>query len=88
MPRAPVDIEKQCGVIHREDVACARALTCKSHSMGSKRAVPGRSMPFDMLLADFQRKNEEAKRLKEEEAATRAALDGNDVAHEPVTFEG
>jgi SAGA-associated factor 73 len=29
---------------------CTRALTCKSHSFGAKRAVAGRSAPFDILL--------------------------------------
>lgn len=37
---------------------CARSLTCKSHSMGAKRAVPGRSLPYDMLLAAYQKKNQ------------------------------
>lgn len=37
---------------------CARSLTCKSHSMGAKRAVAGRSLPYDMLLAAYQKKNQ------------------------------
>ena len=54
----PVDVERQCGVIIKEGVQCARSLTCKSHSMGAKRAVPGRSLPYDMLLAAYQKKNQ------------------------------
>jgi len=53
----PVDVEKQCGVL-KDGVPCARSLTCKSHSMGAKRAVPGRSLPYDMLLAAYQKKNQ------------------------------
>lgn len=48
---------------------CARSLTCKSHSMGAKRSVPGRSLPYDMLLAAYQKKNQ-AKQQK-------AAIDAN-----------
>ncbi|EEB05092.1 SAGA complex subunit Sgf73 [Schizosaccharomyces japonicus yFS275] len=55
--RAPVDVEKQCGVLLPNGQMCARSLTCKTHSMGSKRAVPGRSQPYDVLLAAYQKKN-------------------------------
>jgi len=55
----PVDVEKQCGVWDPEKrTMCARSLTCKSHSMSAKRAVPGRSQPYDILLAQWQRKNQ------------------------------
>ncbi|KAI4785361.1 SCA7-domain-containing protein, partial [Aureobasidium sp. EXF-8845] len=57
-PKAPVDVEKQCGVPLANGAQCARSLTCKSHSMGAKRAVPGRSAPYDKLLAEYQRKNQ------------------------------
>ncbi|PHH74501.1 hypothetical protein CDD80_3052 [Ophiocordyceps camponoti-rufipedis] len=65
----PVDVERQCGVILANGQPCARSLTCKSHSMGAKRAVAGRSLPYDMLLAAYQKKNQ-AKQQK-------AALDAN-----------
>ncbi|TPX12130.1 uncharacterized protein E0L32_007245 [Thyridium curvatum] len=68
-PKGPVDVERQCGVILPNGQPCARSLTCKSHSMGAKRAVPGRSLPYDMLLAAYQKKNQ-AKQQK-------AALDAN-----------
>ncbi|PFH59748.1 hypothetical protein XA68_11929 [Ophiocordyceps unilateralis] len=68
-PRGPVDVERQCGVILANGQPCARSLTCKSHSMGAKRAVAGRSLPYDMLLAAYQKKNQ-AKQQK-------AALDAN-----------
>jgi SCA7, zinc-binding domain len=60
----PVDVERQCGVITPNGVPCARSLTCKSHSMGAKRAVPGRSLPYDMLLAAYQKKNQAKQQSK------------------------
>lgn len=56
-----LDVESQCSVPLPNGRLCARSLTCKSHSMGSKRAVPGRSAPYDMLLAQYQEKNKAAK---------------------------
>ncbi|KAF2862379.1 SCA7-domain-containing protein [Piedraia hortae CBS 480.64] len=67
--KAPVDVEKQCGVELPNGGQCARSLTCKSHSMGAKRSVPGRSAPYDKLLMEYQRKNQ-AK-------LTKAAIDAN-----------
>ena len=57
-PKGPVDVERQCGVQLPNGAQCARSLTCKSHSMGAKRAVPGRSLPYDMLLQAYQKKNQ------------------------------
>ena len=68
-PKGPVDVERQCGVLLPNGQPCARSLTCKSHSMGAKRAVAGRSLPYDMLLAAYQKKNQ-AKQQK-------AAIDAN-----------
>ncbi|CAN8097073.1 unnamed protein product [Discula destructiva] len=68
-PKGPVDVERQCGVMLPNGQPCARSLTCKSHSMGAKRAVAGRSLPYDMLLAAYQKKNQ-ARQQK-------AALDAN-----------
>jgi len=67
--KGPVDVEKQCGVILPNGSMCARSLTCKSHSMGAKRAVPGRSRPYDVLLAEYQKKNQAKQQ--------RAAIDAN-----------
>lgn len=54
---APLDLDKQCGVIQIPNgTPCTRSLTCKSHSMGAKRAVAGRSQPYDVLLAAYQKK--------------------------------
>ncbi|KTW27925.1 deubiquitination module subunit SGF73 [Pneumocystis jirovecii RU7] len=61
-----IDLEKQCGVLLPNGNLCSRSLTCKSHSMGAKRAVPGRSQPYDILLAHYQKKNQ----IKQQKAAT------------------
>lgn len=63
-PKGPVDVEKQCGVLLPNGGYCARSLTCKSHSMGAKRAVPGRSLPYDNLLASYQKKNQAKQQSK------------------------
>lgn len=63
-PKGPVDVERQCGVRLPNGGFCARSLTCKSHSMGLKRAVGGRSLPYDMLLAQYQKKNQAKQQRK------------------------
>ncbi|KAH9066723.1 SCA7-domain-containing protein [Lactarius vividus] len=50
-PNAP----KHCGVINDKNLPCSRSLTCKSHSMGAKRAVKGRSKDYDELLLEWNR---------------------------------
>ncbi|KAF2395527.1 SCA7-domain-containing protein [Trichodelitschia bisporula] len=52
--KGPVDIEKQCGVLLTNGSQCPHSSTCKSHSWGAKRAVQGRSAPFDVLLQQHQ----------------------------------
>jgi hypothetical protein len=55
--KGPLDLDKQCGVIVAPGgTPCARSLTCKSHSMSSKRSVEGRSRPYDVLLGLIQKK--------------------------------
>lgn len=53
--KGPVDYDKQCGVINDKGLPCSRSLTCKAHSMGAKRAVQGRSKPYDELLLEWNR---------------------------------
>lgn len=55
--KGPVDYDKQCGVINDKNLPCSRSLTCKSHSMGAKRSVQGRSRPYDELLLEWNRAN-------------------------------
>lgn len=56
--KGPVDVERQCGVSLASGGFCARSLTCKTHSMGAKRAVIGRSAPYDLLLQQYQKRNQ------------------------------
>ncbi|KAF7712677.1 Uncharacterized protein PECH_001680 [Penicillium ucsense] len=79
-PKGPVDVEKQCGVTLPNGAQCARSLTCKSHSMGAKRAVPGRSLPYDMLLQQYQKKNQAKQQ--------RAAIDANAPLPDDVETNG
>lgn len=53
----PIDYDRQCGVINDKGLPCSRSLTCKTHTVGLKRAVTGRSRPYDELYLDWQRAN-------------------------------
>jgi SAGA-associated factor 73 len=86
-PKGPVDVERQCGVPLPNGQLCARSLTCKSHSMSAKRGVPGRSLPYDMLLAAYQKKNQAKQQkaaidanapLEDEDEANAAAVDSDE----------
>ncbi|KAK4146286.1 SCA7, zinc-binding domain-containing protein [Dichotomopilus funicola] len=88
-PKGPVDVERQCGVLLANGQPCARSLTCKSHSMSAKRAVPGRSLPYDMLLAAYQKKNQAKQQkaaidanapLEDEDEANQGAVDSDEEA--------
>ncbi|KAG1180061.1 hypothetical protein G6F70_000757 [Rhizopus microsporus] len=49
--------DRQCGVlIPPTNEPCTRAITCKIHSVGAKRAVAGRSQSFNDLIAVYQKK--------------------------------
>lgn len=50
-----IDVETQCSVPLPKGGSCIKDLACKRHSLGAKRAVPGRSAPFDQLLAKSQK---------------------------------
>ncbi|CEP12714.1 hypothetical protein [Parasitella parasitica] len=55
--KAPLDLDRQCGVLITPSMnPCTRSLTCKIHAMGAKRAVEGRTQPFNELLAAYQKK--------------------------------
>lgn len=75
--KGPVDVEKQCGVALPSGGFCARSLTCKTHSMGAKRAVPGRSAPYDVLLSAYQHKNQ----VKIAGQAAKAQADKDELMH-------
>ena len=53
--KGPIDYDRHCGVINDKNLPCSRSLTCKSHSMGAKRAVQGRSKDYDQLLLEWNR---------------------------------
>lgn len=53
----PLDFDRHCGVINDKGLPCSRSLTCKTHTVGAKRAVLGRSRPFDELHLEWQRKH-------------------------------
>ncbi|CAG8476440.1 8393_t:CDS:2 [Scutellospora calospora] len=56
--KGPIDLDKQCGVVEQlTGMQCSRSLTCKSHSMALKRAVQGRSQPFNTLLSQYPKKS-------------------------------
>jgi len=73
--KGPTDVDTQCGVINDKSLPCSRSLTCKSHSMGAKRAVQGRSRPYDELLLEWQRIHNPAlvAKLEERERAVAAS---------------
>ena len=53
--KGPLDYDKQCGVINDRGLPCSKSLTCKSHTMGAKRRVQGRSRNYDELLLEWRR---------------------------------
>ncbi|KAL9104984.1 MAG: hypothetical protein Q9163_000156 [Psora crenata] len=91
LPKAkgPVNVEIQCGVpLDKEKGGfCARSLTCKSHSMGLKRAVPGRSLPYDTLLAMYQKKNQAKQQKALMEAQVGAMGDADEAENGLVDSE-
>ncbi|XP_054480776.1 ataxin-7-like protein 1 isoform X1 [Anoplopoma fimbria] len=64
------DPNKHCGVQDPETKRpCTRSLTCKTHSLTHRRAVSGRRMHFDVLLAEHKGRakvNEGAKEKEKE----------------------
>jgi SAGA-associated factor 73 len=79
LPALPLDYDRQCGVINDKGLPCSRSLTCKTHTVGAKRAVQGRTRPYDELFIEWQRahnpnfKEPVPKKDKEAKAAAAAA---------------
>ncbi|KAJ8261854.1 hypothetical protein GJAV_G00159230 [Gymnothorax javanicus] len=64
------DPNKHCGVLDPESKRpCTRSLTCKTHSLTHRRAVPGRKKLFDSLLAEHKGRMKEKEREKEAQSA-------------------
>uniref|UniRef100_A0A4W5R6Q1 Ataxin 7-like 1 n=1 Tax=Hucho hucho TaxID=62062 RepID=A0A4W5R6Q1_9TELE len=60
------DPNKHCGVQDPESQrSCTRSLTCKTHSLIHRRAVPGRQKEFDILLAEHKGRAKEKEKEKE-----------------------
>ncbi|KAK3593017.1 hypothetical protein CHS0354_005379 [Potamilus streckersoni] len=61
------DPNKHCGVIVADTgKSCTRSLTCKSHALSLRRAVPGRRLPFDELLKEHKERKEAFNKAKAE----------------------
>uniref|UniRef100_A0A3Q2Q9L6 Ataxin 7 n=1 Tax=Fundulus heteroclitus TaxID=8078 RepID=A0A3Q2Q9L6_FUNHE len=55
-----------CGVMDATGrKPCTRSLTCKTHSLSHRRAVPGRRKRFDILLAEHKNRTRERERERE-----------------------
>ncbi|XP_041460093.1 ataxin-7-like protein 1 isoform X2 [Lytechinus variegatus] len=53
------DPDKHCGVWSEEHKRhCTRSLTCKTHSLSLRRAVQGRRLPFNELLAEHKARSQ------------------------------
>ncbi|KAG8439938.1 hypothetical protein GDO86_005923 [Hymenochirus boettgeri] len=64
------DPNKHCGVQDPETKKpCTRSLTCKTHSLSHRRAVPGRKKQFDILLAEHKARSREKEVMKDKEHA-------------------
>ncbi|XP_066490285.1 ataxin-7-like protein 1 isoform X3 [Tiliqua scincoides] len=62
------DPNKHCGVLDPESKKpCTRSLTCKTHSLNHRRAVPGRKKQFDILLAEHKARSREKEVAKDKE---------------------
>ncbi|XP_051546728.1 ataxin-7-like protein 1 [Myxocyprinus asiaticus] len=69
------DPNKHCGVLDQETKRpCTRSLTCKTHSLTYRRAVPGRRKDFDILLAEHKGcvKEKEVGQKKEVQAGSQS----------------
>ncbi|KAG5845920.1 hypothetical protein ANANG_G00144300 [Anguilla anguilla] len=77
------DPNKHCGVLDPESKRpCTRSLTCKTHSLTHRRAVPGRKKLFDSLLAEHKGRVKEKEKEKEREAqSAREQQRGRDPGH-------
>uniref|UniRef100_A0A1A7YLV1 Ataxin 7-like 1 n=1 Tax=Iconisemion striatum TaxID=60296 RepID=A0A1A7YLV1_9TELE len=77
------DPDKHCGVPDPETKrSCTRSLTCKTHSLTQRRAVPGRSKHFDILLAEHKGLAKEREALKEKEKEKDGAQRGKETRNQ------
>ncbi|XP_008318584.1 ataxin-7 [Cynoglossus semilaevis] len=65
-PEREFNADIHCGVMDLTTrKPCTRSLTCKTHSLSQRRAVPGRQKRFDTLLAEHKNRAREREREKE-----------------------
>ncbi|XP_039996271.1 ataxin-7-like protein 1 [Xiphias gladius] len=84
------DPNKHCGVQDPETKRpCTRSLTCKTHSLTHRRAVPGRRKNFDILLAEHKgrAKEKEKEGAKEKEKDRDGALGGKEGCGHSITSQ-
>ncbi|XP_029351234.1 ataxin-7-like protein 1 [Echeneis naucrates] len=73
------DPNKHCGVQDPETKRpCTRSLTCKTHSLTHRRAVPGRRKNFDILLAEHKGRAKEKDGAREKEKDRDGAQGGKE----------
>jgi len=53
--KGPINFDRQCGVIDVRNLPCSQSLACDVHSLDGKRAVRGRSRPYDELWLEWSR---------------------------------
>lgn len=82
------DPNKHCGVQDPETKRpCTRSLTCKTHSLTYRRAVPGRRKHFDILLAEHKGRAKEKEGSKEKEKDKDRAQGGKESANQSITSQ-
>ncbi|KAM6895853.1 ataxin-7-like protein 1 isoform 1-T1 [Xenentodon cancila] len=82
------DPNKHCGVQDPETKRpCTRSLTCKTHSLTQRRAVPGRKKHFDVLLAEHKGQAKEREVLKVKEKEKDGALAGKEAGSQSITSQ-
>ncbi|XP_023273715.1 ataxin-7-like protein 1 [Seriola lalandi dorsalis] len=82
------DPNKHCGVQDPETKRpCTRSLTCKTHSLTHRRAVPGRRKNFDTLLAEHKGRVKEKDGAKEKEKDRDGAQGGKEGCGHSVTSQ-
>ncbi|CAG5927622.1 unnamed protein product, partial [Menidia menidia] len=80
------DPDKHCGVQDPETKRpCTRSLTCKTHSLTHRRAVPGRRKHFDILLAEHKGQAKEREALKEREKDKDGLQGGKEACSQTIT---
>ncbi|XP_056133840.1 ataxin-7-like protein 1 [Lampris incognitus] len=80
------DPNKHCGVQDPESKRpCTRSLTCKTHSLTHRRAVPGRRNHFDVLLAEHKGRAKEKEGAKEKEKEREGVQGRKDSGSHSVT---